>query len=113
VEVAFAPFAIAAGWGHTCAEAVVAAAQPAAASTVPAAGTALGGTAAIIVSHADVDAGERSIGGAHGAVTTALTRPSIVLDTGAKPIDTGGGVATSLVETTAAPHVGAAGERAR
>ena len=182
VVVAFASFAVTTGWGQAGAEAVVAAAQPAAAATVPATSTALLGTAAKVISLSDVVAGdggvgrhaliavlagitrasnvyaridrdigaiavdtgsrpaaggvepaattlisaaaviagdrneiagERSIGAdADGAVTTAFPRPGVVLDAAAESVDAGGVAATSLIEATAAPHVGAAIERA-
>ena len=182
VEVALASFAVATGWGQASAEAIVAAAQPAAAPTSPATATALERTAAIVVSPGDVVTGEGSVGrdalravlagitrasdiqaaidvdvgaiaidtggrsaagrvepaatsligtaaivtgdgneiagergigaDADGAVTTAFPRSGVVLDAAAESVDAGGVTAASLVGAAAAPHVGAAIERA-
>ena len=84
-----------------------------AACRVEPAATSLIGAAAVITGGRDEIAGERSISAsARGAVTTALSRPSKILDKAAEPIDTGGVAAASLVGATTTPHVGAAVERA-
>jgi hypothetical protein len=178
VEIAVAPFAITACRWQTGAKAIIAAAQPAAASAIPATATALIGAAAKVVCLPDVVAGERGVGrhalravltritrtsdikaaidvdigaiavdtsgrptaggvepaatalvgttavitsdgneitgegricaNANGAIAAALTRSSVVLDKAAESIDASRVAAACLIETTAAPHVGAA-----
>jgi hypothetical protein len=115
VEIAVTPFAITSCRWQTGAKAIIAAAQPAAASAIPATATALIGAAAKVVCLPDVVAGERGVGRyALRAILTRITRTrdikaAIDVDVGAIAVDTSGrstagGVepaATALVGTTA------------
>jgi hypothetical protein len=114
VEVTFAAFAVTASWWRTSTEAIVAAAQPTAASTIPAAAAALIGTAAKVVSLPDIVTGDCGIGRhALVAVLAGITGSSNVYaridrDVGAKAVVTGGRPAAGRVEIAATTLVGAA-----
>lgn len=114
VEVAVAPFAITACRWQTSAEAIIAAAQPAATAAIPAAAASLISAAAKVVGHTDVIAGERGVGRhALRAVLTRITRTSdikaaIDVDVGAIAVDTGGRSAAGRIEPAATSLVGAA-----